>query len=205
MAGDFEGLKGSSEIILVTDGENTCGPDPCKVVETVLREKRIKVRIDVVTIELNPDPEEKYEYEREVYRGWRDARFTGTMPAEEEMVEQLNQAKIPGELREAFQSNNCPLTKEAKVTSVEDRWLITDGIKMYSVEKGEKQLKVYTSCRRTDMLVESGEWLQTYSYLIKGPVVYVFKCYGDDMIYEDMLEKYYEPMLASFEPIVEVR
>jgi len=120
----------------------------------------------------------------------------------EGMIEQLNQSKIPSGLREAFQSNNCPVTGEAKVASVEDRWLITDGMEMYSVEKGEEQLKIYTSCRRTDILVESDEWLQTYSYLIKGPVVYRFRCYGDDMIYEDMVEKYFEPMLATFEPIV---
>jgi len=56
-AQDFEGLKGSNEIILITDGENKCGPDPCEVVATILEER--KIRIDVVTIELDPKIEEK--------------------------------------------------------------------------------------------------------------------------------------------------
>ncbi len=389
-AGDFEGLKGSNEIILVTDGENTCGPDPCKVVETVLREKRIKVRIDVVTIELNPeiektmsciyeptggelvsiddvgelgaalrkvttkfeeevaekepepepvDEEEPWEiYGAEAYKGWTDVRWTGTAdilmgsltygykikvptkkvkgwsplygePREvvkeggecqgshryrgydfgmeigkpwyyestrmadkfmqkkinglrskvdegkeiwnlrkpsghhtyfksmevkeklhiiahlfnialeegmEGMIEELNQAKIPGELREAFQNNNCPLTGKAKAEGAEDGWLITDGIEMYSVEKSEEQLKVYSCCKATGILFTDGgrhilyaggstedvEKVVKYYYIQKGPVVYFFDLVSGDMIYEDFDEKYFKPMLATFEPIV---
>jgi hypothetical protein len=35
-------------------------------------------------------------------------------------------------------------------------------------------------------------------------VVYRFEVLSADIIYEDMIERYFKPMLASFEPIVEI-
>ena len=70
----------------------------------------------------------------------------------------------------------------------------------------EDQLSVWSCCKRIDVLLQNTEreQLGMCSYLVKGPVIYQFRCYGDDMIYDDMVEKYLEPMLRSFQPIVKI-
>ena len=132
------------------------------------------------------------------------------------MIEELNQAKIPGELREAFQNNNCPLTGKAKAEGAEDGWLITDGIEMYSVEKSEEQLKVHSCCKAAEILFTDGgrhilyaggstediEKVVKYYCIQKGPVAYFFDLVPEDIIYEDFDEKYFKPTLTTFEPIV---
>jgi hypothetical protein len=134
------------------------------------------------------------------------------MPGEEEMIEQLNQWKIPDELGEAFQSNNCSLSKEVSIAGVEGGWVITDGIEMYSVKKSEEQLSVYSCCKATEIFFtdqldkkgnkSSRDEIMKYYYLQKGPVVYRFEVLSADIIYEDLDKRYFEPMLATFEPIV---
>lgn len=44
---DLKGAKGSAAIVLVTDGEETCGGDPAKVIEA-LKKKGLDVRVNIV-------------------------------------------------------------------------------------------------------------------------------------------------------------
>jgi hypothetical protein len=127
----------------------------------------------------------------------------------EETIKQLNQSKIPGELKEMFKSNNSPLSKDAKVaqTSVEDYWFIVDGIERYAVWKNEDQLNVWSCCKAIEMTftvaTEESPILKLY-YIQKGPVIYKFQLWADDMIYEDLSKIFWEPMLKSFQPMVEI-
>jgi hypothetical protein len=41
-------------------------------------------------------------------------------------------------------------------------------------------------------------------YVQKGPAIYKFQLMADDMIYEDLSKIYFEPMLRSFQPIIEI-
>ena len=130
------------------------------------------------------------------------------MAAEETVMEQLNESKIPDGLKSAFKSSNSPLSGTAVVaqTGAENYWYIRDGIEMYAVWKNEDQLSVWSCCKRVDVLAQNteSEELGMCSYLVKGPVIYQFRCYGNDMIYDDMVEIYFDPMLRSFQPIVEI-
>jgi len=64
----------------------------------------------------------------------------------EETIKQLNQSKIPSELKGMFKSSKCPLSAKAMVaqTGAEDYWFIFDGIEMYAVWKNEDQLNVWS-------------------------------------------------------------
>jgi len=57
--------------------------------------------------------------------------------AEEAVMEQLNQSKIPDGLKSAFKSSNSPLSAKAVVaqTGAENYWYIVDGIERYAVWK----------------------------------------------------------------------
>jgi hypothetical protein len=126
----------------------------------------------------------------------------------EETIEQLNQSKIPNELKSAFKSNNSSLSAEAVVaqTSAENYWFISDGIKTYAVWKNEDQLNVWSCCKRINILLknEKGTAHGIASLIIKGPVIYNFYCIGHDVIWDEMMKKYWDPMLRSFQPIVEI-
>ena len=128
--------------------------------------------------------------------------------AEEAVMEQLNESKIPNELKEGFKSTKYPLSTEAVVaqTGAEGYWYIFDGIEMYAVWKSEDQLNVWSCCKRIDIFLENKEDTEhgIYSYIIKGPVIFRLKCIGHDMIWDEMMKKYWEPMLRSFQPIVEI-
>lgn len=54
-ANDFRGLEGDKVIILITDGADTCGRNPCEVVER-LPLFGIKLAVDVVGLGLKRDP-----------------------------------------------------------------------------------------------------------------------------------------------------
>lgn len=49
-ASDFEGLEGTRHIILISDGADTCGQDPCAVIRK-LRELGFKMRVDVIGVD----------------------------------------------------------------------------------------------------------------------------------------------------------
>jgi hypothetical protein len=101
------------------------------------------------------------------------------------------------------------LSEEAKVSekSTEDCWFIIDGMEMYSVHKNGENLDVYESCQRIDVLFKDADKdrVGVMCYMVKGPVIYRFKCLSDDMIYDVFNEKHFEPMMATFEPIVVIR
>jgi hypothetical protein len=44
---DFEGLEGTRRIILISDGQDTCGGDPCKVMQTLAR-IGFKMKVDII-------------------------------------------------------------------------------------------------------------------------------------------------------------
>jgi Mg-chelatase subunit ChlD len=52
---DFRGLDGDNVIILITDGADTCGGDPCKEIAQ-LPLYGIKIKVDVVGLDLHQDP-----------------------------------------------------------------------------------------------------------------------------------------------------
>ena len=56
----------------------------------------------------------------------------------------LDNGAIPDSLRQEFQNNNIPLSDDAVAAKEEseDRWLITDGDKAYTVKKEEDQLDI---------------------------------------------------------------
>ena len=128
------------------------------------------------------------------------------MPAEEAVIEQLNRSKIPDGLKSGFKSNNSTLSSKAVVVqSGAENWLITDGSEMYSLKKNEDQLNIYSSCKRVDVICTESGKIGMRTYIVKGPVIYHSQYMMDDMVYPDFDEKYFEPMLASFEPIVVIR
>jgi len=44
---DFDGLEGTRRIILISDGQDTCGGDPCKVMQTLAR-IGFKMKVDII-------------------------------------------------------------------------------------------------------------------------------------------------------------
>ncbi|MEQ8559145.1 MAG: VWA domain-containing protein [Henriciella sp.] len=63
---DLSDITGAKSILLVTDGEETCGGDPLDAV-TALREKTDEARVDVIAFALEP------EIDREPFRTWAEA------------------------------------------------------------------------------------------------------------------------------------
>ena len=57
---DFSGISGAKTIILITDGAETCGGDPCKYVRS-LPLMGIKLKIDVVGLDLKNEPRAKFQ------------------------------------------------------------------------------------------------------------------------------------------------
>ncbi|MBX9942280.1 MAG: VWA domain-containing protein [Candidatus Obscuribacterales bacterium] len=54
-ASDFRGLTGNKTIILISDGQDTCGGNPCEVIRQ-LPKYGIKIKVDVVGLNLRGDP-----------------------------------------------------------------------------------------------------------------------------------------------------
>jgi len=52
---DFQGCRGSKTIILISDGADTCGGDPCAFIATMTQRYGIKIKCDVVGLELKND------------------------------------------------------------------------------------------------------------------------------------------------------
>jgi Mg-chelatase subunit ChlD len=52
---DFRGVKGRKIIILITDGVDTCGENPCAYI-AMLPRFGIKIKVDVVGVDLHKDP-----------------------------------------------------------------------------------------------------------------------------------------------------
>lgn len=65
-ADDLDGASGRSSILLITDGEETCGGDPLAAIDA-LRAAGINTRIDVVSFALEP------EIDRRTFEGWAKA------------------------------------------------------------------------------------------------------------------------------------
>lgn len=63
---DMAGKSGASSILLITDGEETCGGDPLNAI-AALRDAGIDTRIDVVSFALEP------EIDRRTFEGWAKA------------------------------------------------------------------------------------------------------------------------------------
>jgi Ca-activated chloride channel family protein len=55
---DLRNLPGTKTIILITDGAETCGGDPCRYIQT-LPSRGIKLKVDVVGLNLRRDPQAK--------------------------------------------------------------------------------------------------------------------------------------------------
>jgi len=51
---DFVGVQGTKTIILITDGADTCGGDPCRFIQ-MLPSLGIKIKVDVVGLDLKKD------------------------------------------------------------------------------------------------------------------------------------------------------
>ena len=51
---DFSGVSGQKVIILISDGADTCGGDPCRLI-SMLPAYGIKIKIDVVGLDLKKD------------------------------------------------------------------------------------------------------------------------------------------------------
>ena len=128
----------------------------------------------------------------------------------EKTLEQLNQSKIPNELKGMFESSNSPLSAEAVVaqTGAEDYWFIFDGIEMYMVWKQEDQLNVWSCCKATEITftdpVKKPGTIFKFYYIQKGPVMYKFELLTFDMIYEDFSKIFWDPLLRTFQPIVKI-
>jgi len=58
---DFRACQGSKVIILITDGADTCGGDPCKVIQQLLPKYGIKIKVDVVGLSLHREPQARDE------------------------------------------------------------------------------------------------------------------------------------------------
>jgi Ca-activated chloride channel family protein len=52
---DFRGVQGRKTIILISDGMDTCGQDPCRFI-TILPSFGIKIKINVVGVDLKKEP-----------------------------------------------------------------------------------------------------------------------------------------------------
>src|SRR5262249_41451593 len=52
---DFRGVQGQKTLIVITDGADTCGGDPCAYVKS-LPMRGIKLKIDVVGVDLKREP-----------------------------------------------------------------------------------------------------------------------------------------------------
>lgn len=63
---DMANIEGTSSILLITDGEETCGGDPLSAIES-LKAAGIKTRIDVVSFALEP------EIDRRTFKSWATA------------------------------------------------------------------------------------------------------------------------------------
>lgn len=53
---DLRDIRGAKTIILITDGAETCGGDPCRYIRT-LPHRGIKLKVDVVGLNLKRDPD----------------------------------------------------------------------------------------------------------------------------------------------------
>ena len=80
------------------------------------------------------------------------------------------------------------------------------GSRCIPVWKSEDPLNVWSCCKRKDFFVKEkdGDGIEITTYIIKGPVIFQLQCVSDDMIWDEMTKKYWEPMLRSFQPIVEI-
>lgn len=52
---DFAGVKGKKIMILITDGADTCGQDPCRYIAYAIPRLGIKLKVDVVGVDLKRD------------------------------------------------------------------------------------------------------------------------------------------------------
>lgn len=57
---DFRGMTGPKTIILISDGADTCGGDPCAFI-SMLPRYGIRIKVDVVGLDLKRDPRARYQ------------------------------------------------------------------------------------------------------------------------------------------------